>query len=134
MMKMKVGGIILTGFGAYLAISKTIAFLDRTVSKIVNASVDKAYYKAVIKTGNPDIARPVYKNSASSEALKQSISKAIDEVVSTHKKPKKDAEGPLEGEIEASEEEEEGVCEKSEPVDDEFDLDIPEVPTDEGLD
>ena len=132
MMKMKVGGIILTGFGAYLAVSKTIAFLDRTVSKIVNASVDKAYYKAVIKTGNPDIARPVYKNSASAEALKQSISKAIDEVVETHKKPKKDAEGPLEDEIEASEEEEEGVCEESEPVDDEFD--IPEVPTDEGLD
>jgi len=88
MTKMKVGGFVLTGIGAYLILSKSINFLNRTVDDITNASIWKAYYRAFAKTQRTDIPSPKNeensKNSdASQEAVKGVISDSIEKITTT---------------------------------------------------
>lgn len=108
MTKMKVGGIALTGFGAFLIASKGINFLKFTVDRICDASKWKAYYKAFQKTGRTDMTPPEKEQvntepSPASEALKTAIKDSIITATDAYLDTKKGAKKPSEGETEASE-------------------------------
>jgi hypothetical protein len=123
MLQMKMGGLVLTGIGAYLIISKGIGLIDRTVCKITEAQKWKAYYKACAENrdGMNKILPPHYeqtytypsgekenikpegcdpekeaKKEASQEALKGTIKNVIDKAVDTIFEARKDAKNSLE--------------------------------------
>ena len=46
MVRMKIGGMILTGFGAFLIVNKLINVVDNSVKRACEASKWRAYYKS----------------------------------------------------------------------------------------
>lgn len=123
MLQMKMGGLVLTGIGAYLIISKGIGLIDRTVCKVTEAQKWKAYYKACAENRDDanKILPPHYeqtytypsgekenikpegldpekeaKKEASQEALKGTIKNVIDKAVDTIFEARKGAKNSLE--------------------------------------
>lgn len=94
MTKMKIGGIVLTGFGAYLIISKALNVVSKAVSDISDAAKWKAYYKAFGKDVNASIEGIVdpnqrkveqesEKRSTSSEAIGDAVADVIKRTINT---------------------------------------------------
>ena len=93
MTKIKMGGIVLTGVGAFLILSKGLSVIDRGVRNLTDAAKWKAYYKSFEKTGpTKDMTVPEMQikyiekepenkeESPASEALKGAIKDAIEKL------------------------------------------------------
>lgn len=139
MIKMNKGGLFLTGLGAYLILSKGISAVRGAVRDIADASKWKAYYKSKMEnavppgysvktstsssSSEPEEEDNKGQNKGSEDSLSSVISKEFDTILNGVKREK----DPLEGQTEASkdenkaEPEEESVndhWEPSEPIDD----------------
>ena len=116
MTKMKIGGVILTGFGAWLLVSKGMNVLHGMARDVEDAIKWRAYYKYGGKDtippgysqtirysdGKENIVKPIEPKTdtateASKEALKASVSKVINDTFDRVKA----TEEPLEGQTEA---------------------------------
>lgn len=124
MMKMSKGGLVLTGLGAYLILSKGIHMVNRAVSDISDMMKWRAYYKAFAKTGRTDMAEPNHvehnQDGTSSEATGKAVAEAITKTIDTlFNKP--------EAENEASEGQTEGIDDELYNVSEDEAVDIPEI-------
>ena len=120
MMKMKFGGWVLTGLGAYLIAGKVVKMVGKAVEDISTASEWKAYYRAFGKTGRSDMSVPKEKvvyvekdaegsnSSPSTEHLKDVIADSIQKATDALLEKKKGVNDPLEGQREAFKE---AICE-----------------------
>jgi hypothetical protein len=121
MMKMKFGGWVLTGLGAYLIAGKVVKMVGKAVEDISTASEWKAYYRAFGKTGRSDMSVPEKKvvyvekdaeggnSSPSTEHLKDVIADSIQKATDALLEKRKGVNDPLEGQREAFKED---VCEE----------------------
>ena len=121
MTQMKIGGVVLTGVGAYLILSKTIRMVERSVHDISTASQWRAYYKAFGKTGGTDMKPPemeyeVKETTPLSEAIGDALTDAIKKTRESIKSDTEAPEGPLEGETEALDSEEKETEEKDKKI------------------
>ena len=107
---LKKGGIILTGIGAYLILSKAINMVGRSVKNVSEAMKWKAYYNSnnetavppgyslKYKEGSEDSKTEACTEKASGEVLGRAITSAIETLLNKGKREN----DPLEGQTEAS--------------------------------
>ena len=117
-MKMNKGGLVLTGVGAYLILSKAIRLIDRSIENLSSAIKWRAYYKAFAETGRTDMKEPEARQEESKsteseektetkkkpdastealrDALKDVITKSIDNLFGVKEEPEEASEGQIE--------------------------------------
>ena len=110
---MKKGGIILTGIGAYLILSKAINMVGRSVKNVSEAIKWKAYYKSnncdAVPPGytvrkaneNDNLAMPK-KDNASSKTLGAAVGHVVEDAIDSLFGKVKCEKDPVEGQTEAS--------------------------------
>ena len=133
---MKKGGIILTGIGAYLILSKAINMVGRSVKNVSEAIKWKAYYKSnnrdavppgytVRKANENDNLATPKKDNASSKTLGAAVGHVVEDAIDSLFGKVKCEKDPVEGQTEASTDD---IQEETEKEDEEDD------PSDSGID